>query len=131
MDLGNNLKVIPAWAGATINSNTDTDSTIVIDTQGYENQVLVAVYSGTITDGAFALKARETDSADGTTGAAEVGTYTVQQSFAASDDNAVKKVAVRTTKRYLTLRITSTGVTSGGVFKGAIALLRPKDAPVA
>jgi hypothetical protein len=129
-DLVNNLKMTAGWAGATISTNTDTDSTIVIDSQGFES-VAFAVYTGTVTDGAYVLKIRETDNSDGTTGAAEVGSYQVQNSIAAADDNAVKKVGAKLTKRYCTLRITSTGTTTGAVFKGAVALLGgAKNAPV-
>lgn len=128
-DLANNLKATPGWAGATINSDTDTTSTIVIDSQGFES-VMFAVYSGTRTDGSYLLKILETDDADGTTGAAEVGSYQVQGTISAS--NTVKKVGAKLTKRYCTLRITSSGTTSGCVFKGAIALLGgAKNAPVA
>jgi hypothetical protein len=118
-DLGNNIKASPGWAGATIGSSTDTDSTIVIDSQGFES-VAFAVYSGTRTDGSYLLKIRETDNSDGTTGAAEVGSYQVQGTMNTS--NAVGKVAAKLSKRYCTLRITSSGVTTGCVFKGAVAL---------
>ncbi len=130
-DLANNLKAIAAYAGATISTDTDTTSTIVIDAQGFES-IMFAVYSGTITDGTYLLKILETDNADGTTGAAEVGAYQVQNSFVAASDSVVKKVGAKLTKRYCTLRFTSTGTTSGGVFKGAIALLgSARNAPVA
>jgi hypothetical protein len=130
-DLVHIVKATPAWAGATIATDTDTTSTIVIDTQGYES-VMIAVHSGTITDGTFKLKILETDNADGTTGAAEVGSYQVQDSFVAASDDTVKKVGALTTKRYCTLRITSTGTTSGGVFKSGIALLgHARSTPIA
>lgn len=118
-DLVNNVKASPAWAGATIGSNTDTTSTIVIDSLGFES-VMFAVYAGTRTDGSYLLKIMETDNADGTTGAAEVGSYQKQGTMAASD--SVGKVGAKLTKRYCTLRITSTGVTTGCVFKGAVAI---------
>lgn len=119
-DLVNNIKATPGWAGATINSDTNTTSTIVIDSQGFES-VGFLVYAGTRTDGSYLLKILETDNSDGTTGAAEVGSYQVQGTVSASD--TVKKVGAKLTKRYCTLRITSAGVTTGCVFKGAIAVL--------
>lgn len=128
-DLANNIKATPGWAGATIATDTDTTSTIVIDAQGFES-VMFAVYAGTRTDGSYLLKILETDNSDGTTGAAEVGSYQVQGTISAS--NTVKKVGAKLTKRYCTLRLTSSSTTSGCVFKGAIALLGgPKNAPVA
>jgi hypothetical protein len=129
-NLVKSLKALAAWVGATIATNTDTTSTVVIDTQGYEPEVMFAVYSGTITDGSYVLEIRETDNSDGTTGAAEVGSYLHQDTFAATEDNAVQKVGARLSKRYCTLNIASTGTTTGGVFKGAIAVLSPKARPV-
>lgn len=130
-DLVHNVKCAAGWPGATISTATDTTSTVVIDTLGYES-VMFAVYSGAITDGTYALKILETDNADGTTGAAEVASYQQQDSFGASDDNVVKKVGAALTKRYCTLSITSAGTTSGGVFKGAVAILgHPRVLPVA
>jgi hypothetical protein len=130
-DIVHNIKATAAWAGATIGSSTTTDSTIVIDSQGFES-IAFLVYSGTITDGVFTLKIMETDNSDGTTGAAEVGSYQVQNGFVLTDDSVVKKVGAPLTKRYCTLRIVSTGVTTGGVFKGAIAVLGgAHNAPVA
>ena len=128
-DLVNNVKTAPGWAGATIASNTDTDSTIVIDRQGFDS-VAFALYCGTRTDGSYVLKIRETDNPDGVTGAAEVAKYQSQGTMNAS--NTVGKVGAALTKRYCTLRITSSGVTTGAVFKSAVALLgNPVVAPVA
>ena len=128
-DIANNLSVIPAYAGATISSSTTTTSTIVIDAQGYES-VMFALYAGTRTDGSYLLKILETDNSDGTTGAAEVGSYQVQGTLTAS--NTVKKVGAKLSKRYCTLSIVSTTVTSGCVFKGAVAILGgARNAPVA
>lgn len=129
IDLVNNIKAAPGWAGATINSNTTTTSTTVIDTQGFES-VAFAVHVGTVTDGSYLLKILETDNSDGTTGAAEVGAYQAQGTVSAS--NTVKKVGAKPSKRYCTLSIVSTSVSSGAVFKGAVALLGgAKNAPVA
>ncbi len=131
-DIVNNLKATAGWVGATISTDTDTTSTLVIDSSGYE-AVMFAVFSGAITDGAYVLKIMECDNADGTTGATEVGTYQFQDTFslAETEDDLVQKVGAKLTKRYCTLRITSTATTSGGVFKGAIALLgNARNSPV-
>ncbi len=120
MDSMESQSLIPGYAGGTINTNTDTSGGITIDTQGYE-KVGFALYAGTLTDGSYALKILETDNSDGTTGAAEVPSYSVQQTLTAS--NTVKKVEAKPTKRYVRLRITSTGVTTGCVMKGAVAVL--------
>ncbi len=128
-DLVHNLSATPGWAGATIATSTDTTSTIVIDTQGFE-AVMFAVYSGALTDGTYLLKIMECANSDGTTGAAEVAAYQQQDTLTAS--NTVKKVGADLSKRYCTLRITSATVTTGCVFKGAIALLAgARNNPVA
>jgi len=118
-DIVHNVKCSPGWAGATISTSTDTDSALVIDSQGFES-IAFAVYSGTRTDGTYTLKIVETDNSDGSTGAAEVGSYQVQGVMNTS--NAVGKVGAKLSKRYCKLRITSATVTTGCVFKGAIAL---------
>lgn len=123
-----NQSVIPGYAGGTIATNTDTSGGITIDTQGY-GKVGFALYAGAFTDGAYLLEITETDNADGTTGAADVPAYTVQQTVSAS--NTVKKVEAVPTKRYVRLNIASTGTTTGCVFKGAVAVLsEPINAPV-
>jgi hypothetical protein len=128
-DLVHNLKTSPGYAGGTIGSNTDTDSAVIIDTQGF-GSVAFALYAGTRTDGSYLLKIMETDNPDGSTGAAEVASYQQQDTLNAS--NTVKKVGAKTSKRYCKLRITSTGVTTGCVMKGAICLQgTPLNAPVA
>lgn len=130
-NLVKNLKALAAWAGATISTNTDTTSTIVIDTQGYDPEVMFAVHSGAITDGSYLLKIMQTDNADGVTGATEVGSYLHQDTFVSTEDDTVQKVGARISKRYCTLRLSSSGATTGGVFKSAIALLTPKARPIA
>jgi hypothetical protein len=130
-DIVNNIKVTPAWAGATISTATDTVSTTVVDGQGFES-IAMAVHSGTYTDGAYVLKIMECDNADGTTGATEVGSYIVQNSFGAASSNTVKKVGAKLNKRYCTLKITSTGTTTGCVFKSGVAILgNARNSPVA
>ncbi len=128
-DLANNTKAIVGYAGGTISSSTTTTSAVVIDMQGFES-LMFTLHAGTLTDGTYLLKILETDNADGTTGAAEVPAYEVQDTLIAS--NTVKKVGCGPGKRYRTLSIDSATVTSGCVFKSAVALLSgAKNAPVA
>lgn len=123
-----NQSAIPGYAGGTIATNTDTSGGITIDTQGY-GKVGFTVHAGALTDGTYLLEITETDNADGTTGAADVPAYTVQQTVSAS--NTVKKVEAVPTKRYVRLNIASAGTTTGCVFKSAVAILsEPINAPV-
>jgi len=127
MDTGlKNQKVTPAYAGGTINTDTDTGGGITIDTQGFE-KVGYVLHAGTVTAGTITLKITETDNADGTTGAAEVGSYTVQETLTAS--NTSKKVETKPNKRYQRLRMTSAS-SANIVVKGAVAILSdPRNAP--
>ncbi len=129
-DLHHDCSCVPAWAGATIATDTNTDC-IEIDRLGFE-ALEVAVYSGTLTDGAYALSFIHSDtSGSGYTTCGDDETLGAA-SFALTDDNVVKRLGYIGNKRYVKLRITSTGTTSGGVFKGAIAVLAsPLHAPVA
>jgi hypothetical protein len=112
-------KIIPAYAGGTINTDTDTGGGITIDTQGFE-KVGYALHAGTVTAGTLELKITETDNSDGTTGAVEVGSYTVQETLTAS--NTVKKVETPANKRYQRLRMTSAS-SANLVVKSAVAIL--------
>jgi hypothetical protein len=105
---------------------------IAIDTKGF-GSVAFAVYAGAITTVTGAvLKIMETDNSDGTTGITEVPAYQQANTFTKSpdDSNKVKCVAAVPTKRYVVLRITTTG-TVNLVIKGAVAVLGgAADAPV-
>jgi hypothetical protein len=119
MDSLQNQKITPGYAGGTINTDTDTGGGITIDTQGFE-KVGFALHAGTVTAGTLLLKITETSNSDGTTGAAEVGAYTVQETLSAS--NTIKKVEAKTNLRYVRLRITSAS-SANIVVKGAAAIL--------
>lgn len=137
-DLANNLKATVAWAGATIATNTDTDGGSIIDTQGFE-AVAFEVHVGAITDGTYVLKIMESSTSDFSTDTpTEVPAYQIAaaaRTFTKSptdDSNKVKKVGAKMTKRYAKVRITSTGTTTGAVFKSGVALLAgAHEAPVA
>lgn len=124
-----NLKTAPAWGGATINSATDTDSTVAIDTKGYQ-YLRIAVLSGTVTAaGAGAtVKVMESDVV-GLTSPVEGTVLGSNGAFTADgDDNAVKSTTIRCSKRYAFLRITS-GAGINAVFAGAVAILGGKRLP--
>ncbi|ARG91401.1 hypothetical protein [Mycobacterium kansasii] len=87
--------------------------------------VLFVLVTGAVTDGTHAVTVEESDSAS--SGFADVESYRVQgslPSIGSADDFRVEGLSfgVRPTKQYLRLKITSSGVTSGGTI-GAVALL--------
>jgi hypothetical protein len=123
-DLHNNVDAVNALTTATISSNTTTEG-IAVDLQGYDS-VEIFVKAGTITDGAYALGIEECDTSGGTyTAVAAPQLLGGGQSFASTDDNAIKHVGYAGAKRFIKLTIVSTGTTSGGSF-GAVAVTSRK-----
>jgi len=129
-DLHNNVKVVRALATGTVTVTTDTNGD-AIDTAGFESLEFI-ISSATITDGAYVIKVQESDtttSGDFTDCAAE--SVLGSASFAATDDNAVKRIGYIGKKRYARIVIDQTGATTGGVFSAVAVLGTPLHAPVA
>lgn len=128
-DLHHDCNIVPAYAGGTIATDTNTDG-IAVDRLGFE-ACEFALYSGTITDGTYDLTVLHSDT-DSNYAAAPADSIIGAAQFVAASDNVVKRIGYIGNKRYVKLRITSASTTSGGVFKGAIAVLAsPYHAPVA
>lgn len=131
-DLHNNVKGALALAVQDITTNTTTVGAI-IDTLGFES-LEYFITSGTITDGAYALKLEEGDDS-GLSDAADVPAANVLGAltgFVAADDDTVKRVGSVGKKRYQRLSIVSTGTTTGGTnFTATAALGNPHSQPVA
>lgn len=119
-----------AFATANITTNTTTNGTAVdMGAPGSANQaktVVFAVHTGTITDGSYAIRVFEDDVVGfGTeteitdTAFRLFGNLTI----AATDDDIVRLVSAKVNKRYCRIKITSTGVTTGGTNFNAIAIL--------
>ena len=123
LDLHHNILAVSALGNTAIGTNTVTNGGI-IDTKGYYALEFVLT-SGALTDGNFVGSLEEGHTAnlsDATPVAAEniLGAF---PSFGAADDNVLQQVGVRLgNKRYVRLKVTSTGVTTGGSLS-AIALL--------
>lgn len=132
-DLHNNVEPKVALNIAAISTNAATNGAI-IDTSGFESVEFI-VQSATITDGTYTPSLTEGDASDLTGGNAVatadlIGTV-AGATFAATDDNVVKRIGYKGNKRYVRLTLTSAGVTTGGTL-GAIAVLgHPHSAPTA
>lgn len=132
-DLHHNLNLTTALNTAAIGSNTTTNGAI-IDTKGFSS-LEFAIKSGTLTDGTYTPALTEGDASDLSDGTAVaagdlLGTI-AGATFAATDDNKVKKIGYTGGKRYVRLSLVTTGVTTGGTI-GAIAIQgHPSFAPVA
>lgn len=129
-DLHNNAAGRVGLNSAAITTNTNTDGAI-IDTAGFQS-LEYYIQSATITDGTYVVQLFHGDDS-GLSDAAQVTGELIlgSASFVAADDNTVKRVGYIGKKRYVRIRIVSTGVTTGGTL-GAVAVLgTPSHAPVA
>ena len=111
---------VKALATTSVTQGGGAVTTSAIDCGLFGNNfqsVLIQVYSGTITDGSFAVTVQECATSGGTYTA--VDSSRVQgalPAFAATDDTVVKYFSVRPTQRYVQAVITPTGATTGGPF---------------
>lgn len=115
--------------GAAITGNGTTTSA-TIDRAGYEALEFI-FQSGTITDGAFAVTLYE-GSASNMSDEAAVAAADIlgtQPSFAAADDNTVKRVGYKGSKRYVRAKAVQSGATSGGILAAVAILAKPRFAP--
>lgn len=132
-DLHNNIAAENALDSTAISSDTTTNGEI-IDTRDYES-VEFLIKSETLTDGTYTPSITEGDEDDLSDGSAVVaadllGTIAAA-TFAAADDNAVKKIGYSGTKRYVRLNITSASTTSGGTLSAVVVKGHPALAAVA
>ncbi len=131
-DLHSNIKASKALATSAISSDTNTDGE-VIDTAGYKSCEFV-ILSATLTDGTYTPAILESDASDmsGATAAdaADLIGTVAAATFAATADGAVKKLGYKGNKRYVKLRIASTGTTSGGTVSAVCIQGEPSYAPV-
>jgi len=102
------------------------------DLQGFDSAV-VQFISGTLTDGAVACKIQEADQSDFSDAADVAAADTTEgsnaETLAAADDNLVKSIGYRGTKRYVRGVMTQSGATSGGTYGSVIQRGNPAQAP--
>lgn len=134
-DLHNDIKLTLALAPQAITSDTTTTGA-TIDTQGFAS-VEFAIASGVLTDGTYTPAIYESDDS-GMSGETAVtaagdllGTIAGVTYTAGAPDSTVKKIGYRGSKRYVRLKIASTGTTSGGLMGAVAALGNARNAPVA
>ncbi|WP_376959663.1 hypothetical protein ABNQ39_07070 [Azospirillum sp. A26] len=132
-DLHNNLAFVVALNTAAITSNTATIGAI-IDTRGFDS-LEFAIKSGTLTDGTYTPALTEGDAPDLSDGspvaAGDLLGTVADATFAATDDNKVKKLGYRGNKRFVRLSLVSAGAATGGTIGAVAALGHPRTVPVA
>ncbi len=120
-------------AAKTTAGNGDT----IVDRKGF-NSVLAEIISGTITDGTgYEFELKHGNDSDLSDAAAVpdsdlIPTTGAEPTFAATDDDKVKRFEYIGIKRYLRidLKTVSGSPSTGGIFTGLIRLARPFHAPV-
>lgn len=131
-DLHNEATSRVGKTSAAITTNTNTDGAI-IDTAGYESLEFYLL-TAAITDGTYTLQIfHGNDSGLSDATQATVANEEVLGSVAVTSANAnsTRRIGYVGKKRYVRLRIVSTGVTTGGTM-GAVAVLgTPLHGPAA
>lgn len=95
------------------------------------DSAIVAVITGTVTDGSHAVAVQESD--DGATGWTNVPSDRLQGSpptITGTDDDTQFEVGVDTLKAYLRVQIVTTGATTGGLISAVVVAGEPGATPV-
>jgi len=129
-DLHNNIENRSALNNSNITSNTTTNGN-TIDTKGYES-IEFLIQTGVITDGSYAVQVFEGDQSN-MSDEAQVAAGNILgtiPTLISTDDNVVKRFGVKMgTKRYMRLKVVSSGVTTGGNMEAQVLLGTPLQAP--
>lgn len=115
-DLHNNVKCSRALSPAAAITGNGTTNGEIIDTVGF-GSLEFAFASGTLTDGTFTIKLQEGDDVN-LSDAADVAAADLigtAPTFLATEDDVVKKLGYRGSKRYVRPVLTQSGATSGGL----------------
>lgn len=100
----------------------------IIDRQGWRDPVEFIFVSGTLTDGSYACKVFAGDNADLSDEAEVTDSADLlgsAPSFTAGDDDTIKKVGYRGSKRYCRPKIVQTGAVGGGTMGCVVAQSSP------
>jgi hypothetical protein len=131
-DLHNQIKALSAIDPAAIRTGNAVTTGTTIDTQGFES-VEFLVQSGAVTDGTWAVTVEDGDASNMSDAATVDAAYLVgaAPSIAAADDSIVKKIGYRGSKRYVRIKATQTGATTGGFLSAVAVLGHPRNLPAA
>ena len=100
-----------------------------VDLQGHEGAV-VEIITGTITDGTHTFEVQESDDNAAFTAVADADLLGAEPVITGVDDNVVRKIGYRGTKRYLRVIVTVTGApATGGVYGANVIKGFPRHAP--
>jgi hypothetical protein len=133
-DLHSNIKLSPCINPAAIVNGNAVTTGATIDTQGFESLEFV-IQSGTITDGTLTPAVYEGDASnmsdEASVATADLIGTIAGATYAITDDNVTKKIGYRGSKRYVRIKITQAGASTGGYFCALAVQGGARNAPVA
>jgi hypothetical protein len=131
-DLHNNVKVSPALSPAAAITGNATTTGLTIDTVDYDS-LEFAIQTGTVTDGQWAIQVFHGDASNMSDEAqcSAADLLGSAPTMLATDDNVVKKVGYRGSKRYVRIKAVQTGATTGGFLAAQAVQGHARVAPVA
>lgn len=133
-DIHNNIKTSQALAAQSITTNTTTVGS-TIDRAGYA-ALEFSIQSATITDGTYTPALYEGDASNMSDETVVTDTddllgTVANATFISTDDNVCKRIGYRGGKRYVRIKIVSTGTTTGGALAATAIQAFPTNAPTA
>jgi hypothetical protein len=131
-DLHNNLKPSRGISPAAVLTANGTTTSQTVDRTDFGSLEFI-FQSGVITDGTFTSTIYEGDASDMSDEAVVAATDLLGTApvFATTDDNVVKRVGYKGSKRYVRAKVVQAGATSGGFISCLAVQGHPKTAPVA
>jgi hypothetical protein len=122
--------VVRRTVAPAVRTNSTVNGTAVnLGTYGAESAI-VAVNTGTITDGSHAVSVQDSD--DGTTwGNVPAGRLTATPpTMTSADSNSLFEIGVVAVKAFLRVVVVTTGATTGGAFSAVVVAGDPGTTPV-
>ena len=131
-DLTNEIKSETAIAPLTVTGNGVTTG-LTIDTESFQgfSSLTFLFTSGVITDGTLVASVEDSNLANMSDAAVvpAAGLIGTPPTFLAADDALSKRVGYRGDKRYVRVKLTQTGATTGGIIGCTAVLGHPGAAP--
>jgi hypothetical protein len=117
-------------APAVRTNGTHNGAAVNFGTGGFDSAI-VAIVTGTITDGSHAVAIEDSD--DGATGWGAVPAGRLVGSpptVVAANDDTVFEIGVTPAKQYLRVSVTTTGATTGGLLAAVVVAGEPGSIPI-
>ncbi len=133
-DLVHNIKATRALSPVVIMAGNATYTSEIIDTQGFESLTFLVI-AGALTDATYTCDLYDDTASNMGTEVVVAAADMMGQAPAftfdySTEDNTVKKVAYKGSKRYVRLKIVQAAATTGGYINAVAILGGARNAPV-